>query len=625
MLTRFKNLRYVKREVIFLLDLFLSTFSTLISLLYVLSLFHISQEQSIILSTTGLSLVATGVLILIFAFHKSIVRYFSIGDTLKIVAFSAIKSAVCMCFLIFLGYKEFPYYYALIDLLSTSFLMIVVRGVMISTYNYVIGASKEQVVDSFIYSTRGSNPSIVSQINNDANSKFQIVGFLTTNHDKVDSRISGQKVYYVKQDEAKLKSLFVKNNIKSVIFTSNDALKLEKDNLVAFCMHNHIAMNLVGEMKEVDETTGVEHRNIKPIQIEDLLERPVIEVDIDKISADIKDKVVMVTGAAGSIGSEIARQVASFGAKQLVLFDSAETPLHDISLEFNQKFAEINIVYVLGDVRSKDRVTAIMETYKPSIVFHAAAYKHVPAVEANPCEGVLTNVWGSLNVAKRAVENGVKKFVMISTDKAVNPTNVMGASKRIAEMCVQSMNRDCDTEFITTRFGNVLGSNGSVIPLFKDQIAKGGPVTVTHPEIIRYFMTIPEACRLVLQAATMGHGGEILVFDMGKPEKIVDLARKMIQLSGLEPDKDIEIKFTGLRPGEKLYEELLSQKENKKSNHEKIQIAESSMVDRGMLDKQVKQLCVNARKVNIAETVKLMKQIAPEFKSKNSQFEIFDK
>ena len=348
---------------------------------------------------------------------------------------------------------------------------------------------------------------------------------------------------------------------------------------------------------------------------------------------DLKGKVVLVTGAAGSIGSELCRQLCHFGLKQLVLFDSAETPMHNIRLELEEKFPDVEFTPVMGDIRMIHRVESIYQRFRPHIVFHAAAYKHVPLMEENPCEAVHTNVYGTRNVADMAVKYDVDKFIMVSTDKAVNPTNVMGASKRLAEMYVQSLSiaiskgrHSGKTRFITTRFGNVLGSNGSVIPRFREQLAKGGPLTVTHPDIIRYFMTIPEACRLVLEAAFMGKGNEIFVFDMGTPVKIADLARRMIELAGLIPGEDIEIKYTGLRPGEKLYEELLATKENTlPTENEKIYRAQVREYDYEDICTLMSPLIDLAIKVDKMGTVRMMKGIVPEFKSKNSVYEALDK
>ena len=343
---------------------------------------------------------------------------------------------------------------------------------------------------------------------------------------------------------------------------------------------------------------------------------------------------MLVTGAAGSIGSEICRQLAHFPIKKLVCFDSAETPMHNLRLELEEKYKGLNFVPVIGDVRSPDRVDYVFRNWHPQVVFHAAAYKHVPLMEENPCEAIRTNVFGTRVMADAAVSYGVEKFVMISTDKAVNPTNIMGCSKRLAEIYVQSLGCAIHegkvkghTKFITTRFGNVLGSNGSVIPRFKEQIENGGPVTVTHPDIIRFFMTIPEACRLVMEAATMGEGNEIFVFEMGKAVKIVDLATRMIELAGYRPGEDIEIKFTGLRPGEKLYEEVLSDKENTiPTENKKIMIAKVRHYEYADILDTYAEFEKLSRTVKIMDTVRLMKKVVPEFKSKNSpRFEVLDK
>ena len=385
----------------------------------------------------------------------------------------------------------------------------------------------------------------------------------------------------------------------------------------------------IDELREGTKTL----RNLPDIRIEDLLGRDEIHINTGEIANFLKGKVVMVTGAAGSIGSELCRQLCHFGLKQLVLFDSAETPMHNIRLELEEKFPQVEFTPVMGDVRMVDRVESVFRRFHPQIVFHAAAYKHVPLMEENPCEAVHTNVYGTHNVADMAVKYDVDKFIMISTDKAVNPTNVMGASKRLAEIYVQSLSvaiskglHPGKTRFITTRIGNVLGSNGSVIPRFREQLAKGGPLTVTHPDIIRYFMTIPEACRLVLEAAFMGKGNEIFVFDMGTPVKIADLARRMIELAGLVPDKDIEIQYTGLRPGEKLYEELLAIKENTLPTlNEKIYRAQVREYDFKEINELMDPLVHLAVCVDKVRTVKLMKEIVPEFKSKNSEYEALDK
>ncbi len=415
-----------------------------------------------------------------------------------------------------------------------------------------------------------------------------------------------------------------------VLFPNIKVAHQERDRLIRYCEQASLKTLVVPEMEEL--RGGEAKRSVREIRIEDLLGREEIHINLDEIGNLLEGKTVLVTGAAGSIGSEICRQLAHFPIKKLVCFDSAETPMHNLRLELEEKYKELNFVPVIGDVRSPDRVDYVFRNWHPQVVFHAAAYKHVPLMEENPCEAIRTNVFGTRVMADAAVSYGVEKFVMISTDKAVNPTNIMGCSKRLAEIYVQSLSLAIErgevkgeTRFITTRFGNVLGSNGSVIPRFREQIAQGGPVTVTHPDIIRYFMTIPEACRLVLEAGTMGKGGEIFIFDMGEPVKIADLAKRMIELSGLQVDKDIEIRYTGLRPGEKLYEELLNNKENtKETPHEKIRVAAVREYIYKDVVEHINVLTELSLRVQILPMVKEMKTFVPEFKSQNSRFEELD-
>jgi FlaA1/EpsC-like NDP-sugar epimerase len=366
-------------------------------------------------------------------------------------------------------------------------------------------------------------------------------------------------------------------------------------------------------------------KQIKKVQIEELLERDAIQLDIDIIINQLNNKTILVTGAAGSIGSEIVRQVIKFNPKKIILLDQAESPLYEMEMELHDKYKQQQYEIVMGDIRNKDRMENVFKTFAPSIVFHAAAYKHVPMMENNPSESIFTNVLGSKNLADLSVQYKVEKFVMVSTDKAVNPTNVMGASKRIAEIYTQSLNKNSTTKFITTRFGNVLGSNGSVIPRFRQQIETGGPITITHPDITRFFMTIPEACQLVLEAGAMGKGGEIFIFDMGESVKIVDLAKKMIKLSGLILDKDISIIYTGLRPGEKLYEELLANEENTiPTHHKQILIAKVKEYDFETISSSINELINLFDQQNNKSIVKKMKELVPEFKSNNSIYEELD-
>lgn len=629
MRTKFNNMPYTKGIVIFFIDLFIFATSTVLAFSFMALIIRRTLDMFQSLTVISLSsLLISAVLIGVFALHRNVVRHFGLSGFQKILYISLIKSILLVgVVLITIGdYLVMALYFGVLDFLISFLLCGGFKLFVLSIFRY-FSDSMGEVKNIFIFGTTGQNSNILVSINSDVNSRYCVRGLLTRNNSRANNIIGAHKVFDINKSDEEIVDIFRKNNVNSVLFTSKTRLDAERKEFVDFCVKNKIQILLDQGTRNVEDVNNFEVANIKPIQIEDLLEREEINIDIDKVSSEIKGKVVMVTGAAGSIGSEIANQVISFGAKKIILLDNAETPLHNINIRFKKEYPHVDIVYVLGNVCSRSRISGVIGKYKPAVVFHAAAYKHVPMVEYNPCEGVMTNVWGTVNVAQRSIEEGVKKFVMISTDKAVNPTNVMGATKRMAEMCVQRLNINSNTDFITTRFGNVLGSNGSVIPLFKQQIAVGGPVTVTHPDIIRYFMTIREACRLVLQAATMGNSGEILVFDMGEQVKIVDLARKMIQLSGYEPDVDIMIEFIGLRSGEKLYEELLSSEEaTDATQHSKIRVAHTVVPDGDDFERKVKELVLCARRFDVDETVIRLKSLVPEFKSNNNpDFEKFDK
>ena len=456
-------------------------------------------------------------------------------------------------------------------------------------------------------------------------------GFLRMGN-RVSLRIGKHKVYFIK-NQIDFNRLANRKNIKAVLFTDYNTVKEESERLIRYCEKKKVRMLLLPSVDELKKGK-INLRNIPEVRIEDLLGRDEICINLKEIADELKGKVVLITGAAGSIGGEMVRQIASFTPDRLILVDQAETPLHDIRLMMARDWRDINAYTLVADIANKSRMEEIFSEHRPAYVFHAAAYKHVPMMEDNPCESVGNNVDGTRVIADLAVKYGTRKFVMISTDKAVNPTNVMGCSKRLAEIYVQSLGCAIregkvkgHTKFITTRFGNVLGSNGSVIPRFKEQIENGGPVTVTHPDIIRFFMTIPEACRLVMEAATMGEGNEIFVFEMGKAVKIVDLATRMIELAGYRPGEDIKIEFTGLRPGEKLYEEVLSDKENTiPTENKKIMIAKVRRYEYADILDTYAEFEKLSRAVKIMDTVRLMKKIVPEFKSKNSpRFEVLDK
>ncbi|AFD05470.1 polysaccharide biosynthesis protein [Solitalea canadensis] len=465
-------------------------------------------------------------------------------------------------------------------------------------------------------------------INHEAQCGLKVIGFLDDNLNKVGKYIDGIKIYNARTD---IQFLVDKYKVEEVIISIQNLDINRKRELVDICLLHEIKVVTIPRASNwIDGSFNL--NQLRNIKIEELLEREVITIQNAKVTDELRNKRILVTGAAGSIGSEVVRQVLKFNPELLVLCDQAETALYNIELEFKESFPNACIQPFIADIRNKERMEYLFDKYKPEIVFHAAAYKHVPMMEHHPSEAILTNVGGTKNVADLSVKYQVEKFVMISTDKAVNPTNVMGASKRIAEIYTQSLNDyyvqngiESSTRFITTRFGNVLGSNGSVIPRFKEQIEKGGPITVTHPDINRYFMTIPEACQLVIEAGTMGNGGEIFVFDMGKSVKIVDLAKKMIQLSGLTPDKDIQIVFTGLRPGEKLYEELLNDSECvQKTHHEKIKIARVRKYKYEWVEESINELLSSATNFQEKSIVRQMKLIVPEFKSKQSVYEELD-
>lgn len=625
--------KYINRWVILLIDLFLSVFSTVTSLALISYILDCDYSNQTVFSVFLASVCCSLVSFFICQTYKGIIRHSAFTETGRIAMASSLKGATILPTL-FLITDVFTFrgflLGSIIDFFLTFFILTIFRVFLITAYTFVVSSMTSRSKDKiFIFGYDKSYPSLLNEAFLRENSSYQVEGFLRFGT-RISMRIGNYKVYFI-SDQAEFNRLMNRYNIKAILFTDYKVVKEESERLVRFC-EKKIRMLL---LPSVDELRGgkIQLHSLPEVRVEDLLGREEIRINMTEIANSLKGKVVLVTGAAGSIGSELCRQLCRFGLKQLVLFDSAETPMHNIRLELEEKFPDVEFVPVMGDVRMIHRVENVYQRFHPQIVFHAAAYKHVPLMEENPCEAVHTNVYGTRNVADMAVKYGVEKFVMVSTDKAVNPTNVMGASKRLAEMYVQSLSVAISkgrypgkTRFITTRFGNVLGSNGSVIPRFREQLAKGGPLTVTHPDIIRYFMTIPEACRLVLEAAFMGKGNEIFVFDMGTPVKIADLARRMIELAGLVPGKDIEIKYTGLRPGEKLYEELLATKENTlPTENEKIFRAQVREYDYEDICTVITPLIDLAVRVDKMGTVRMMKGIVPEFKSKNSVYEALDK
>ena len=495
-------------------------------------------------------------------------------------------------------------------------------------YLYDFFFHQEYAKPVFIYGVKAGGIGLAKSIRNQDVSKYTLVGFVSEVSDIQGRYLMGVRVY---PNNEHLVEEMKKRKAHTLLVSplKNESIR-NNPSMVESLLKEGIKICMIPTLQEWDGKSDIDHTQLKEVDIEDLLPRAPIDIDLNAIGKLLTGKKILITGAAGSIGSEIVRQIAQFHPQKLILIDQAETPLHDIRLMMARQFADIEAETIVSDICMKVRMEEIFEMYRPDYVFHAAAYKHVPMMENNPGESIRNNVDGTRIIADLAVKYKTKKFVMVSTDKAVNPTNVMGCSKRICEIYVQSLDKAIKdgkvegiTQFVTTRFGNVLGSNGSVIPLFKEQIKRGGPVTVTHPDIIRFFMLIPEACKLVLEAGTMGHGGEIFVFDMGKAVKIVDLAKRMIQLSGA---KDVEIKFTGLRDGEKLYEEVLNENENTQPTiHPKIQIARVREYDYTDACRQVDALGRASVAEDDMQIVRRMKEMVPEFVSKHSVYEILDK
>ncbi len=564
----------------------------------------------------------------IFHTYDGILRYSSFIDLQRVfyaVTFGAVLSAITKNMLLsthFFPGVEIEYRNIVLGALISTLVLWAIRVIAKTIFD--VSLSDYNIKHAFIYGVKEGGIGLAKQIKNSKPMKFKLMGFISDDTKIKHHHLMGTKVYAPDLNTIRK----MRNNNISTLLISPGAINVFRANkdfqdaLLAEGIHIY--------MPTTQEWNRNEQQQLKEVSIEDLLPRDEISIDMESVGAMLHGKRILITGSAGSIGSEMVRQIAKYSPAELILIDSAETPQHDIRLMMAKQFPEIKAETIVTTICSKSRMEHIFKTYLPDYVFHAAAYKHVPMMENNPCESIQNNVYGTKILADLAIKYGVKKFVMISTDKAVNPTNVMGCSKRICEIYVQSLNKAVkegivkgETQFVTTRFGNVLGSNGSVIPLFKKQIKAGGPVTVTDPRIIRYFMLIPEACKLVLEAGTKGNGGEIFVFDMGKPVNIADMAQRMINLSGA---KNVEIKYTGLRAGEKLYEEVLNEKESTKpSFHDKIRIAEVREYDYTEVSKQIDNLIEKSKLYDEMLTVKCMKEIVPEYKSNNSIYEKLDK
>ena len=625
--------RYLSSKVlpiwtILLIDVFIIVSSCMLSYALRYDFRSIFLDSSTIDKTILWTVIVNLVFFRVFLTYSNVLRFSSFVDIMRIFVSLTVSYGTLMVTSVLLD----TYFNVKIAPVSVLFMAYVINfalmacsRIVVKMFFEIINFDRSQTVNVFIYGAKEVGVNIAKSLRVNLRNHYRLRGFIADEPELIDKIMMGVKVY--PNDDTLIERL-EDRDVNTIIISPAKMDQLKKTDIADRLLAHNIKLLTAPPLSEWGGQP-LNRTQLKEIQIEDLLQREPIEVDIHKIASHLEGKRVMITGAAGSIGSEIMRQVASFNPYKLILVDQAETPLHDIRLELQDRWRDIDAETIVADISNPTRIEAIFREYKPQYIFHAAAYKHVPMMEDNVSESIQVNVAGTRILADFAVKYGAEKFVMISTDKAVNPTNVMGCSKRICEIYVQSLAKKLQekgegtVQFITTRFGNVLGSNGSVIPRFRDQIQRGGPVTVTHPEIIRYFMTIPEACRLVLEAGSMGNGGEIYIFDMGKPVKIVDLAKRMISLSGRT---DVKIEFTGLRHGEKLYEELLNVKElTKPTYHDKIMIATVREYDYDEVKERIQNLIEMSYTYDQMKIVAAMKDIVPEFVSKNSCFEALDK
>ena len=625
--------RYLSAKVlpiwtILLIDVLIIVVSSLLAYALRYDFRSIFLESSTIDKTIVCTVIVNLVFFRIFRTYSNVLRFSSFIDIMRIFVSLTVSYALLMISSVLLS----SYMDVRLAPVSVFFMAYIISFAMMSCSRIVVKMFYELLnfdgshsANVFIYGAKEAGVNIAKALRVNLRNHYRLRGFIADEPELINKVMMGVKVF---PNDETLIDVLNDRDVHTIIISPAKMEELKRSDMADRLLAHNIKLMTAPPLSEWSGQT-LNRTQLKEIQIEDLLQRNPIEIDIHKVASHREGKRVMITGAAGSIGSEIMRQVASFNPYKLILVDQAETPLHDIRLELQDRWRDIDAETIIADISNATRMEEIFKEYKPQYIFHAAAYKHVPMMEDNVSESIQINVYGTRTIADLAVKYGAEKFVMISTDKAVNPTNVMGCSKRICEIYVQSLAKKLQqkgghvTQFITTRFGNVLGSNGSVIPRFRDQIQRGGPVTVTHPEIIRYFMTIPEACRLVLEAGSMGNGGEIYIFDMGKPVKIVDLAKRMISLSGRT---DVKIEFTGLRHGEKLYEELLNVKElTKPTYHEKIMIATVREYDYDEVKERIQKLIDVSYTYDQMKIVSAMKDIVPEFISKNSCFEALDK
>ncbi|MFA5651210.1 MAG: nucleoside-diphosphate sugar epimerase/dehydratase [Proteiniphilum sp.] len=624
----FLSRRVLSRTAIFIMDVFMIVFSCLSMYLIMYGFSGLTAEVRADGTTLCMLLVLfNAIAFVFFRTFSGILRFSSFTDLIRIVyalviGYGFTYVAVKILQVYNPGFHTTDITFAAILFLNM-FLMLFSRVLVKEVYEAITGSGAKPV-NVFVYGTKEAGISVAKALKGNSEFNYRVLGFISDEGHMVGKELMSVTIHA--NNENLFRTLESKD-VKTIIVSPQKMEEIKNSSLLANFVDHNISLLTTVPINEWNGTITSKEQ-LKDVQIEDLLPRDPIHINMMEIASNIEGKRVMVTGAAGSIGSEIVRQVAKFNPYSIILIDQAETPLHNMRLELQEKWRELRAEIIVANVSNASRMERIFSRTRPQFIFHAAAYKHVPMMEGNVSEAIQTNVLGTKIMADLAVKYNARKFVMVSTDKAVNPSNVMGCSKRISEIYVQSLAKSIDsiagskTQFITTRFGNVLGSNGSVIPLFREQIKHGGPVTVTHPEIIRYFMTIPEACQLVLEAGAMGKGGEIYIFDMGKPVKILDLAKRMIRLSGM---KNIKVEFTGLRHGEKLYEELLSQSEHTKpTHHEKIMIANVREYEYEHVSKMVDMLIRTSYDYDEMRTVKKMKEIVPEFRSINSPFEAVD-
>ena len=630
-LNKYAN-KYMNTRIVFVFDVLMSVLATLCSVLFVKILYRNDIfSTSVVLLWLLISAAISIIVIRVFKTYRIIIRHMSLTEFTYFVLLAFVKCVLmALIFIVMYGYS-----FGVVVLIASDFFFsfgafFALRAMILMIYELFNSKlqEKKKGLNVLVYGVGLKSVSLIPRLKESRH--YNIVGFIQFGNVGVSHVISEMKAFYV-TSESEFKNVFNAAGADALLFADDEDARIEKERIIKYAIASGVKLLFAPAIDEMVDGKPVQ--NLRNIEIEDLLMRPEIKISMGEIMENFRGKTIMVTGAAGSIGSELCRQLVTFGIDKLVLFDNAETPMHNLRLELEEKYPQMRIIPVIGDVRLLPRLDYVFKMWRPQVVFHAAAYKHVPLMEENPCEAVLVNAAGSRNVADKCLEYGAEMMVMVSTDKAVNPTNIMGCTKRLAEIYVQSLGLAIEngqiagkTKFVTTRFGNVLGSNGSVIPRFREQIAKGGPVTVTHPEITRFFMTIPEACRLVMEAATMSSGNQIFVFDMGESVKIDDLARRMIQLAGFTPDDDIKIEYTGLRPGEKLYEEVLANTENTMpTNHSRIRIAKVREYDYEEAKNMTDTLEHLSRIVDVPSMVRLMKQIVPEFISQNSKYEEFDR